>query len=921
MRYKYLGGLLLIGWIGAWPLAAHADYLSSAQTALQKGDLRSAEIELRNAVRSDPQNAEAHFLLGTVSLELGNPVAAEREARAAEARGFALKRAIPLLARSLLAQHRFDTVLHDLTPNTNNPELNAIILVFRGYAEIGLRHFDDAQKAFEQAASAAPGSVDPLLAEARFAEMRGDLKAAEDSIERAVALQPQAPEVMLAKSQLLRIQHKGPAALKVLDALVREQPSLLQARLQRAGLEIALNKFDAAKSDLAMVQKAMPGNVEAIYLDAVMAAQNKDFKAADADLERISPFISRIPRAYYLVAVVKDQLGELAVARQAAARYLARAPEDVAANTLMARLDFAQGHPENAIATLAKFVKSGKANAEIYDILGQAYASTGRGTKAVSAYEKAEALAPNNVGIQTHLATARLTLGQPAEATQELEKTLQQAPKSPVVSETLFFAALATGDMHTAANALAKIRAAQGDTPIYENLQGLYKLANLDVAGARQEFADIVKKHPDFLQARINLARVTAMEGRQQDSEQILAKILAKHPAAQPALTMLATDYARSKDLAKATTLFENAHKSEPNNVQLTAALGELYIHLGAAQKAVDLAKSQTAVHATTPEVMAMKAAAFIALGQKSQAIATDSDLLKSDPTLVGVRHQLVSLLVDTGNFQQARNVVQAGLAATPHVYQLYQDYVMIDLKAKGLKAALASADQLESQNQAFAPIAALNGDVYNAANRPDDAVTAYEKALATDPSAFLALRLSNAQLRLGHKDAAIKTLSDWTAKHPEDLGLVQQLSEIQIEADQYDAAEDTLRALLAKRPHDPVALNNLAWLYQRKHESGQALGLARQAYILSPTPQTADTLGWILTTSGQAKVGVDILRQASAQSGGNPSIMYHYAVALRDTGSKADAIKVLNAVVASKQDFTEKTEAQKLLTELTKGT
>lgn len=920
MRHNYFGGLLLIGLIGMWPLAAHADYISSARTALQKGNLRAAQIELRNAVRSDPQSAEAHFLLGTVSLALGNPVAAEREARAAQARGFNPIRVIPLLARSLLAQHRFDTVLKDLTPDTKNPDLDAVILVYRGYAQVGLKHLDDAQKSFEQAASTAPRSVDPLLAETHLAEMRGDLKAAQGSIARAVALQPKAPKVMLAEAQLLRMQHKNNQALKVLNALVQEQPSLLQARLERAALEVGLNKLAAAKSDLALVQKAMPGNVEAIYLDAVMAAQRKDFKAANADLERISPFISRIPRAYYLVGVVKEQLGQLAVAYQAATRFLARAPDDVPANILVARLDFAQGRPNDAIATLAKFTKSGKAPAGVYVILGQAYEATGRGAEAVQAFQRAAALAPHNIGIQLSLASATLRQDQPDEAMRELENTLHQAPKSPVVSENLFFAALATGDMHKTAEALAKIHAAQGDTPVYENLLGLYKLAGLDIAGARQDFATIAKKYPNFLAARINLARVTAMEGQAQESEQILSKVLAEYPAAEPALTMLASDYAQSKELPKAIGLFEQAHKAQPDNVQLTAALGELYIHSGAAQKAIDLANSQTATRVASPQIIAMKVAAFIALGQKARAIAADSDLLKSDPKLQGVRQQLVSLLVGTGNFQQARNVVQAGLAAAPRNYQLYQDYVMIDLKAKGLNAALATAHRLQSQNQAFTLLTALDGDLYSAANRPNEAVKAYAKALTADPSPFLALQLTNAQLRLGHKDAAIKTLSDWTGKHPEDLALVQQLSELQIQTDQYDAAEKTLQLLLAKQPHDPVVLNNLAWLYQRKHDS-RALSLARQAYVLSPSAQTADTLGWILTNSGQAKVGVDILRQASAQSGKDPSILYHYAVALRDTGSKADAIKVLDQVVASKQTFSQKSNAQKLLTELTKGT
>lgn len=916
MRHKYLGGLLLSAWIGVWPLAAHADYLSSAQSALRKGNLHAAQIELRNAVRSDPHNAQAHYWLGVVSLELGHPVAAEREARAAQERGFDRKQTIPLLARSLLAQHRFDTLLKQLKPDTNNPELDAITLVYRGYAQIGLHQLDDAKKSFEQAAQTAPNTIDPLLAEARLAEGRGNLKAAQESIERAVAIQPQAPDVLLAKSQLLRMQRKNHEALKVLDELVKERPGLLTARLQRAGLELAMNKLDAAKVDLAAVQKAMPGNVEAIYLDAVMAAQKKDFNAANADLQKISPFISRIPRAYYLVGVVQEQLGNLAEAQQAASRYLARAPDDVAANTLVARLAFAQGRPEEAIATLSKFADTGKATAEIYDILGRAYVATNQGERAIAAFQKAEAMAPNSVGIKTQLATARLSAGQPTAAMHDLENTLDQAPKSPVVSESLFFAALATGDLNNASKVLEKIHAAQGDTPVYANLQGLLKLAELNIEGARQDFAKLVKKDPTFLPAKINLARVSAMEGHTQEAEQILVDILAQHPASEPALTMLARDYAETGDASKAVGLFEKAHQAVPDNPNYTAILGRLYIGSGSAKKAIDLADSQKGASASALPVMVMKAAAFIALGQKDRAIAVDTDLLKSDPRLAGVRHQLVSLLVDSGSFQQARNVVQAGIAATPHAYPLYQEFALIDLRAKGLSAALATAHQLQSQNQGFAAARALDGDVYMAANRPEDALKAYQKALASNPSTMLVLRVAEAQLHLGQKDAAIETLTDWTEKHPQDLGVVEQLSEVQINAKQYAAAQKTLQLLLAKRPHDPVALNNLAWLYQKKHDP-RALGLARQAYILSPSAQTADTLGWILTSSGNAKAGVALLRQASAQSHGDPAIMYHYAVALNDTGSKANAITVLNKAVGSERSFSERNDAQKLLSEL----
>jgi predicted Zn-dependent protease len=89
----------------------------------------------------------------------------------------------------------------------------------------------------------------------------------------------------------------------------------------------------------------------------------------------------------------------------------------------------------------------------------------------------------------------------------------------------------------------------------------------------------------------------------------------------------------------------------------------------------------------------------------------------------------------------------------------------------------------------------------------------------------------------------------------------------------------------------------------------------------LSPGSQTADTLGWILTTSGNPQTGVALLRQASGENTNDPRILYHYAVALKDTGNKDEAKKQLETVVGNKAEFKEKVEAQKLLDDMAKGT
>ncbi|MGE0222903.1 MAG: XrtA/PEP-CTERM system TPR-repeat protein PrsT [Acetobacteraceae bacterium] len=919
MRYKALGWIGMVAWIGMWPGFAYADYLSSARAAMKKGDLKTAQIELRNAIRNDPQNAEAHYWLGRVSLELGDPVAAERSAFAARERGYDAAQVVPLIAQSLLTQNKFEQLLEALKPEGRNPALDAAILVARGYALIGLKRPDDAQQAFAEAERVAPNAVEPLLAGARLAVARADLAAAQAKIDRALAAQPKSVEALLAKSQLLRLKSDTAGAMSVLDELIADQPGVMQARLDRASLALAMGRNDVAKLDIETVLKATPGNVQGIYLRAVMAAQARNFKAADADLDRIAAYVSRIQRAYYLQAVVKEQLGQFEQAEEAARKYLARAPNDLAAYKVLARIQFAKRRPDLVIDTLAKVAESGKGDAETFDLLGRAYAATNRPTDAVQSFQKAESLAPNDVGVQTRLASVRMGMGEVDAAVGDLEQTLQLAPKLPAVGEALFFAALATGDPEKAADALAKVREAQGDTEVVDNLEGLYKLSMIDIAGAEATFAALVKKHPDFHPAKVNLSRVLAMQGKVADAERLLAGILSRQPTSEPALSMLASSYVQSGRLADAIGLVERALAADPENVRLKVSLGDLFIRSGTPQKALEIVNQEKGGAANSTDILSLRAAAQLALGQKKEARATYIDLLKQDPNLVGARRQLVALLIEAGDFESARTTLTAGIAATPRNYQLYQDFVMIDLRSTGLEAAMATADRLIAQDRDFPTIRALKGDVYLSANRPLDAINAFNESLKVAPSGLLTTRLAGAMIRAGKVDDAITVLTDWIRKNPEDVQAMAQLAEIYIVREAFPDAARYLEAVLKIKPHESVALNNLAWVYQQLGDS-RAQALARQAYVLSPGAQTADTLGWILTKSGNARDGVALLRQANAELATDPRLQYHFAVALKETGDKEEAIRQLNKVIETKGEFREKVEARQLLEELTKG-
>jgi putative PEP-CTERM system TPR-repeat lipoprotein len=910
-----------MGWVGLWPLAAHADDLAAAHEALKKGDLRGAAVDLRKAVRADPHNAEAHYWLGWVSIEVADPVAAEREAESAQQRGYDPLATTRLLGQALLQQDKFDEVLRTMQPGGKDTALDASIQVLRGYALVGLNRRDEAQAAFETAQAKAPESVDPLLGMSRLALTRRDLATAQAKIDAALALQPKSPEALLARAQVLRMTGDAPGALTVLDHLLDSQPSMadtVQARLDRATLEIDLNKVDAAKADIAEVLKAVPSSVQAIYLQAAVAARALDYQGADASLQRITAFLPRIPRSYFLVALVKEQLGQLEQALVAARAFLVREPDEIAAYKIVARIQLDQRRPDQVLKTLDPLVTSGSADAETYELLGNAYAIGGRAELAIQAFQKARSLQPSDVTVETTLANMHLGLGQPFAAVADLEHALVVAPKLPEVGEALFFATLATGNLAEAGQTLARIRAAEGDTVMVQYLDAVLKLTQFDLDGARQRLTMISRYNPEFLPAKISLAHLLAMLDHGDEADKMLADILSQVPTEEPALSMLASDYSQANRMADAVAVLERAHKADPADMDVVARLGNQYIAAGKAQMALDLLAQIKDERTLSVSLRVLQASALHALGQDDKARDTLSQLLASHPLELSVRQLLIESLLAAGDFDSARNVVKDGLGAMPRSYPLLQAYVMIDLKQHGRDAALATADLLQSQDREFAPARALRGDVFLADNRPDDAASVYAKALAAAPDRGLLTRLVVAQMRGGHPDEARAAVLRWVADNPHDMAALEQLAQLDIVARRLDEAAKALQVILANKSYDPVALNNLAWVYHEQHDD-RALGIAREAYLLSPDASNSDTLGWILTAGGRADLGITVLRQAAAQAGGDPTVLYHYAIALRDTGATAEAIKVLTALTGLKADFPEKAEARQALDALKK--
>jgi putative PEP-CTERM system TPR-repeat lipoprotein len=900
-----------------WRYGRSQDPSAVAQQLIDKGDLPAAQIALRNIVRTSPQNIPAHYRLGLVDLRMGDPIAAEKELRFARDAGFDPRTINPLLAQSYMAQGRYRDLLRDFSPQGLPPEEATPLLVMRALAQLSINDVAAAQTSAADAERLAPGSVDAQLVGARVALARRDITTATQKVDRALQLNPRSTDALVLKGQLLNLNGDRTRALQAFDSAIALNPKLVTARLERANVLLVSGDDKRAKQDIDAALKLEPRSGMALYLQGALLTKTNDYAAADAALTKLGGLIGRFPRGFYFQAIDKYNLGEGEQAAEAASHYLARNPTDPDAIKLFAKIELAARRSAPAIEVLNKAADAGTADSEMLDLLGRAYILAGKPELAMQSLQRAAALAPDNADILMRLAAVRMTLGDPVHASGDLEHALKLAPSQPGAGAALVVASLSAGNLDRAASALAALRHAEGDSESVGNLQALLQMAQLDLPGARKTLEDVIKRFPAAIQPRINLARVLVLLDQSAEAQRVLAEALQHDPTNATALGNMVTLLLAADQLPKAISLVEAAHAGAPKNDDITVGLVNLYIRTNAAQKALTVLADALKAHPDDLTLLDARARAQASLGQSAAARDSFRDIIALNPSDVAARRVLSDLLAGSGDYAGAKTVIADGLKVLPGNDALLQSYVAIVLRAQGLDAALAAADQLAADPANLPAARLLRGDVYMSAGKFTEAATAYSALLANGGSTAVALRLVGALDAAGRSDQAAGVLRDWLSGHPDDLQAADALASLDIAARRFYDAEAHLQLILAQQPDNADALNNLAWVYQQRGDP-RALGLAQKAYLIRPTPQAADTLGWILTAHGANPAGLTLLRQAAAQLRSDPTVQYHLALALKEAGDTKEAIATLRPALQSLAEFEDRPAAESLLQQLT---
>jgi len=907
-----LTSALLLGALGGCSRdESTATLLAEAKQYQQKGDTKAALIQLKNAVAKSPEDVEARLQLGTLYVETGDAVSAEKELRKAASLGAAPERVLPELARALQFQGKFKETLDELKPEL--VAKSAPLLALRGDALLAQNQQDEAKKSYEAAIALQANNGAALTGLARHALVKRDAEAAERYATEAITKDANNPDVWMFRGGMLRATGKGEEALKAFDKVLALRPNDRNANVEKAYIRIEQGKYAEARAEIEAGRKASPNSLAVTHVQALVDYTEGKYPAARESLQKILKSAPEHLPSILLAGAVELNLGANGQAESHLRKYLAADPNNLYARKLLAQALLKGAQPGDAVATLAPAIDNTN-DPQLLALAGESYMQAREFGKATALFEKAAKLAPDAAVVHTSLGLSRLSQGDSVQAITELQRAAELDPKSPRALTALVQAELNLKHYDKALAAAEKLEQAQPDNPQTQNLKAAVHLAKGDVPAARAAFEKALQLQPTFFPAAANLAQLDLRENKPDAARKHFETILEKDKKNFGAMAALADLAMLQQKPDEATTWLEKAQAENPDAIPAVLKLGAHYLGTKQEKKALTLARKFQASNPSSADMLDLLGQAQLANDDGQGALDSYSKLVGMLPKSALAQMRLAAAQSRLKNDGAAAEALKRAVALQPDLLQARVAQVELAMRRGRQDEALAMARDLQQQNPKSPVGFLLEGDLQQTLKKPDLAVAAYDKAQAITKSGAIMMRTAETLRKAGKAKEAQARITAWAKQNPNDAGVQMYLAESYMAEKQFKPAIAILEGLVKRDANNGPALNNLAWAYQQEKDP-RALATAEQAYkVASTNAAVMDTLGWMLVEQGNVERGLPLLQKAVAGAPAAPELRYHLAVGLHKSGDKKGARKELETLLAQNRPFPQLEDARALL-------
>jgi len=894
--------------------------LAAATASLAAGNYAEAGIRLSNVIQAQPSSAEARRLRGELALLLGDfPVAVEELERARsfgappDATALGLADALATQGQAERALTILDSAQEALAGDANYWTVRAEVLLSLGRST-------EAEQALDRADQLG-GGARAVIARAGSAFARGDTARAERLLADALTATPNDPSILNARAQLFaRTGRLAEAAVELDRAaelyrtaglLPREVATLLGL----VQMQLARNDLDAAERTAARLAERAPQAALTAYMQGLVAYRRGRFDEAAA---LIQPLVAGSPETVQfrsLLGAIQLALGNFGQAEQQLQMVLASSPRDPAAVKLLAETHLRQQRPEAAIATLRAVADAAAEDPQVGLLSGLANLLAGNAAQGLLYLEQAASLDPTNELLKLQLARAYLAEGRDADAASLLEGAFGGGPAALETGLLRLFAEIRVDPVKAEASAAELLEQFPRD-PRALTAVAIHRQLRGDTTSARELFEQAAALETNGATARLTVAALLVQEGRSEEAEQLLVRVVEQQPENIQALTALAELMVGRGAYNEAAEVLAGA-AGQSDSVAPRIALAQLHIRTGdlaAAKRELDAA---SAAEPGNPEVVAALGLLALAEGRSADAAAllrrAEADL----PNRLGVTLALARAELANGRPDEARTALRRVLVAAPRSLPLRFVLGEAELALGNSVEALSIAGDLKAEFPTQSAGYLLEADASLAARRYSAAADSLGEAFERDRTWGVMVRWLGALELADRRDELLSTAQRWVADNPNHAPGTVRLAGVLQRAGRNEPALDAYETVLGLEADNIIALNNAAYL-AHELERPAALAYAERAFALAAdNPAVLDTLGWILLDQNREMEAVEHLSRAVELAPNEPEIRYHLATALAANQRPAEARAILAPLLESGVEFDRRADAARLLESL----
>jgi len=624
-------------------------------------------------------------------------------------------------------------------------------------------------------------------------------------------------------------------------------------------------------------------------------------------------------------------------------------PANLDARVSLAQIYLQSGQPALAEQELETARTRGYDESKILVPLANAYFAQSKfrevNAKLDAAKLKGEPLG-NLLAVQ---ARAHMALQEPDKARRTLDAALAATPD---LSSVLMADALLLRSEKKFPEAETQVDKALAKAPHQADfmlLKGELRAARGDAPGSAKIFDEVVQRYPKLTRAYI--ARAMARLGRNEttgvaaDVDHVLAQepenplglymqayLLTRENKPKEAVRILAAhtqllaSYAPANYLLASAALADNRTDmalayaqryrekapADPFGIRLLAAVQQ---KAGNASEAVTLLEPLALKSPDDNQLRLQLANAYLSVGRSDQAIRLFQQGVAADPTNTDAQFALAVSQINSGAKDEGAAQLEQLVKANPGYLQGNAVMVMMSLQEGNLDKAMKTANAMIAANPNDPNAYNLQGTVYLAAQKPDDATAAFKTALAKDPKfSAAALNLARtAERRSDRQDAKRwyeKTLSIDSANTAAYEGLANLAL---MESGVNDAVKYLEQAIKYNPDAAEPRLRLIDVLLQAK-DNQRALIAARDfANAQQDDLKALEALGRAQITTGDYTNGIASYRRVAAKAPENVEGQRRLAAALTRASaanfgnakaSRAEAMAILDQLIVTAPDY-----------------